>query len=65
MADTEQYLQPVYIPPTTPRRYVSFNRALNLREPGEDTGDWHYLVMFFSAADEPQKIASLAGEGMV
>ena len=56
-------LQPIQIPPTTPRRYLSFNRALNLREPGEDTGDWHFKVMFVCAADEPPKVASLAGEG--
>ena len=62
MAEIE--LQPIQIPPTTPRRYISFNRALNLREPGEDTGDWHFKVMFFCAADEPPKVASLAGEGM-
>ena len=57
-------LQPILIPPTTPSRYVSFNRALNLREPGEDTGDWHFKVMFFCAANEPPKVANLAGEGM-
>lgn len=60
----ENELQPIQIPPTTPRRYVSFNRALNLREPSEDTGDWHFKVMFFCAADEPPKVARLAGEGM-
>ncbi len=63
MDDIERYLQPIQIPPTTPRRYVSFNRALNLREPGEDTGDWHFKVMFFCSADEPPKVANLAGEG--
>ena len=56
-------LQPIEIPPTTPRQYLSFNRALNLREPGEATGDWHFKVMFFCAADEPPKMATLAGEG--
>lgn len=56
-------LQPIRIPKTTPPRYISFNRALNLRKPGEETGDWHFKVMFFCAADEPQKVANLAGEG--
>jgi hypothetical protein len=59
----EKELQPIRIPPTTPWRYVSFNRALNLRAPGEDTGDWHFKVMFFCAPDEPKKVATLAGEG--
>lgn len=60
---TMSELQPIQIPATSPRRYVSFNRALNLREPGEDTGDWHFKVMFFCTIDEPPKIARLAGEG--
>ncbi len=57
-------LQPIEIPSTTPQRYISFNCALNLRAPGEDTGDWHFLVSFFCAADEPRRSASLAGHGM-
>ena len=57
-------LQPIEIPATSVHRYVSFNRALNLRVEGEMTGDWHFKVMFFCVKDEPRKKASLAGEGM-
>ncbi len=57
-------LQPIAIPPTTPRRYISFHWALNLREPDEDTGDWHFDVMFFCRADQPPQGVNLAGEGM-
>ena len=42
---------------------MSFNRALNLREPGENAGGWYLKVLFFSFADEPPKVASPAGEG--
>ena len=56
-------LQPVVIPATTPRRYVSFNWALNLREPGEDTGDWHFNAMFFWRSDQAPRSVNLAGEG--
>lgn len=54
-------LQPIHISPTTPRRYVSFNRALNLRKSDEDTGDWHFKIMFFCVAHEQPKEAKLTG----
>ena len=47
---------------TTPTRYVSFQSALNLRLPGEHTGDWHYDVSFFTAATNPYTV-TLAGPG--
>jgi len=57
-------LRPIEIPPTTPESYVSFNRALNLRLPEEDTGDWHPITAFFCHSEEyPRKRASLAGVG--
>ena len=58
-------LQPIHIPNTTPTRYLSFNRALNLRFPDELTGDWHFELAFFCASDQPSKSASLAGVGEV
>jgi hypothetical protein len=61
---TSAQLQPIEIPATTPWRYISFNRALNLRMPGEDTGDWHFQVSFFCSTEEPRKSATLAGKGM-
>ena len=48
------------IPVTTPTRYVSFQAALNLRLPGEETGDWHYCSSFFTYAEYPHTIR-LAG----
>jgi len=55
---------PIEIPPTTPLSYVSFNRALNLRLPDEETGDWHFYSAFFCEPDEmPTEKASLAGPG--
>ena len=59
----EKMLQPIEIPSTTPLRYISYNQALNLREPGEDTGDWHFKVMFFCMDGGPRDTANLAGEG--
>lgn len=56
-------MQPIEIPLTTPTRYVSFNRALNVRVPQELTGDWHFKVSFFSDPDEDPKVAALAGVG--
>ena len=38
---------PILIPKTSPTSYISFNRALNLRLPGELTGDWHFESSFF------------------
>ena len=55
--------RPLVIPPTTPRRYLSLRAALNLRMPGELTGDWHFLTTFFSPADEPLVKARLVGDG--
>jgi len=56
-------LQPIHIPCTTPTRYLSFNRALNLRLPDELTGDWHFELAFFCTSGEPAKAARLAGVG--
>ena len=53
---------PVIVPPTAPDRYISFFHALNLRVPGEDTGDWHGdAVLFVPAGLEVH--APLAGRG--
>lgn len=56
---------PILIPPSSPRRYVSFNLALNIREEGEDTGDWHEPVAFFRDAgtSDADRTVELAGEG--
>ena len=56
--------RPLVIPHTTPKCYLSLKVALNLRLPGEVTGDWHFLTTFFSPADESQIKASLVGEGL-
>lgn len=55
---------PIVIPKTSPTSYISFSKALNLRLPGELTGDWHYEVSFFGY---PQRTyAKLAGkDGLV
>lgn len=52
----------VRIPVTTPTHYVSYEAALNLRLPGEHTGDWHGDVPFITDVDHPSTIA-LAGPG--
>ena len=57
-------LQPIAIPPTTPRRYLSFYQALNLRFLTEVTGDWHFMMVFYSPAGSPQVEIPLAGVGM-
>ena len=57
-------VRPVIIPPTTPRCYLSFHTALNLRLPNELTGDWHFLSAFYSPANGPPVEVRLAGEGM-
>lgn len=54
--------RPVRVPVTTPTTYLSFSAALNLRLPGEHTGDWHYDPNFFAHVDHPH-IASRAGPG--
>ena len=54
--------RPARIPVTTPNRYVSFQAALNLRMPGEHTGDWHHHVALFTATDNPRDV-SIAGQG--
>lgn len=59
MADQNQY--PVDIPATSRERYISFAHALNIRLPGEDTGDWHFKPMFFAA--KPGQDIELAGPG--
>lgn len=56
-------MQPIIIPPTSQSRYLSFNRALNLRLEDELTGDWHFKVAFFCDSSESPKTASLAGNG--
>ena len=48
-----KYHQAVRIPVTTPTRYLSYSVALNLRLPGEDTGDWHGDVQFVTPIDTP------------
>ena len=50
------------VPVTTPTRYVSFRAALNLRLPGEHTGDLHRTVFFYTPADNPYTL-KLAGPG--
>ena len=50
---------PVLIPETSPTSYISFKRALNLRLPGEITGDWHFEVSFFGYPE--RSYAKLAG----
>ena len=52
----------VRIPVTTPTHYVSYEAALNLRLPGEQTGDWHGDVPFITTVDNPSTIP-LAGPG--
>ncbi len=58
-----EWVQPVLIPPTTPRQYLSFLQALNLRLPDELTGDWHFMMCFYCPADRPPVKIQLAGEG--
>ena len=50
---------PILIPETSPTSYISFKRALNLRVPGELTGDWHFDVSFFGYPE--RSYAPLAG----
>ena len=57
-----KYHQAVRFPVTTPARYLSYSVALNLRLPGEDTGDWHGDVQFVTPIDTPQTL-TLAGPG--
>lgn len=38
---------PIQIPETSPTSYISFLRALNLRLPGELSGDWQFELSFF------------------
>ena len=57
-----EYHRAVRIPVTTPTRYVSYSAALNLRLPGEETGDWHGDVPFVTAKDNPRTL-TLAGPG--
>ena len=52
---------PIRIPPTTPTSYISFVCALNLKLPGEFTGDWHFHTSFF--CNPGQSSAPLAGPG--
>lgn len=57
--------RPIEIPETSPERYITGFTALNLREPDELTGDWHYEVLFYGPADQPAKVPKVAGEGGV
>jgi hypothetical protein len=52
----------IEIPPTSPKCYISFKHALNLRFPDEDTGEWHFLTAFFDDQKESRSL-HLAGEG--
>lgn len=52
----------VRIPVTTPTRYLSYSAALNLRLPGEHTGDWHGDLPFVTAHDNP-RVMSFASRG--
>ena len=52
---------PILIPPTSPTSYISFRRALNLKVPGEHTGDRHFQDYFFGFV-EPT-VTPLAGPG--
>ena len=54
--------RPVRVPVTSPTRYVSYQAALNLRLPGEHTGDWHQETSFFTTEDNPHTLI-LAGPG--
>lgn len=58
----EDNLRPIGIPVTTRTRYISFQAALNLRLPGEHTGDWHEIGALFTNAKYPS-VAKLAGKG--
>jgi len=56
--------RPLDIPPTSRERYISFFHALNLREPNEDTGDWHFQSLWYDKTDDPSHSPiALAGEG--
>ena len=57
-----EYHRAVRIPVTSPTCYVSYSAALNLRLPGEETGDWHGDVPFVTACDNP-RVLTLAGPG--
>lgn len=52
---------PILIPETSPTRYISFQRAVNLRFPADPSGDWHRSDAFFGY-EEPYW-APLAGDG--
>lgn len=56
----------IEIPDTSPMRYISFEAALNLRYPGEDTGDWHFDTAWFDYTDGPHRTAPIAGpDGLI
>ncbi len=54
-------MKAIAIPKTTPQRYISFQHALNLRLPGEYTGDWHPISAFFD--ENETRTAPIAGKG--
>lgn len=47
---------------TTPTRCLSYVAALNLRLPGEDTGDWRGDLPFVTSIDDPRSLRP-AGPG--
>lgn len=59
-------MRAIAIPETSPERYVSFQHALNLRFPDEDTGDWHFETAFFDEEGAERRTAPLAGrDGLI
>jgi len=56
-------VQLLAIPMTTRHCYISLHETLNLRLPGESTGDWHFLSTFYSPANQPPVEARRAGVG--
>ena len=55
--------RPVTVPQTSPTQYISFECALNLRCPDEDTGDWHFDTAWFDYPGGPHRTAPIAGPG--
>ncbi len=52
------------LPDTSPDRYISFLRALNVHEDGEDTGDWHQMATWFTDNRmDKRPAASVVGRG--
>jgi hypothetical protein len=51
------------LPPTTKEYYLTGMTAMNIPNPEEDTGDWHFQAAFFGWKDRKSKIfvAGIAG----